>query len=386
MIKSNTNFNLYPLLKNITGNKILDYQLRTRIDEKYIPQIFNNKIVFQSYNSFQQNNFTLGKKIRQFVINNIKSSLINAIGGESYLYGNLKSLFYTNSHSIYNDAKYNQYKNIKIIDYNKDKISLKSFDTVINLSKLNINLIEQINNSISNRLIIINCHHLDFWKKIKLLENYKLIKREKFIEYKSKYFVTVNILIRKSFVSFGSNCAVTYQLNKYNLRNKAYPFDWCKIKLPQLIKIYKNDFNNYHLIECNKYSKNHNSYILKNKYCIFAHELIKNNIMEENNQIEINNQIEMFKIKLLERINRIKNIKNPVFVRIETYNYRSKEIYINYWKQLLLLLDNYYSSYLIILISKFNPKLNNIRWYSHNKFNKNWKNENIDWFNIFVNN
>ena len=163
-------------------------------------------------------------------------------------------------------------------------------------------------------------------------------------------------------------------------------FDWCKIKLPQLIKIYKNDFNNYHLIECNKYSKNHNSYILKNKYCIFAHELIKNNIIEENNQIEINNQIEMFKIKLLERINRIKNIKNPVFVRIETYNYRSKEIYTNYWKQLLLLLDNYYISYLIILISKFNPKLNNIRWYSHNKFDKDWKNENIDWFNIFVNN
>ena len=59
--------------------------------------------------------------------------------------------------------------------------------------------------------------------------------------------------------------------------------------------------------------------------------LIKNNIIEENNQIEINNQIEMFKIKLLERINRIKNIKKIDISSEKKYirymsNYQNKDI------------------------------------------------------------
>ena len=86
MIKSNTNFNLHNLLKPIKGNKILDYRIRTRIDEKYIPQYFNNKIVFQSFKSFQQKNFKLSKLIRKFTKNNIKTIAIQAFGGESFLY------------------------------------------------------------------------------------------------------------------------------------------------------------------------------------------------------------------------------------------------------------------------------------------------------------
>ena len=373
MIKSKSNYNLDPLINNIKGNKILDYRWRTRIDEAYIPQYFNSKIVFQSFNSFQQNNKTLGKKIRLYVKKCIRTNIINAIGGESYLYGMDKnSIFYTNSISIYNDGIYNKYLNTKIINYNIDTIILQPVNTIINLSKLNTNLLIQINNSSSNRLIIISCYHKDFWKKIKILENYKLINRKRFIEYKSKYFITVNILIRKSFVSLGGNCSVSYQLNKLKLRNKSYPFDWCQIKLSEIIKAFESNFFEFEIINKKKYSENHSSFIVNNKYGNFAHEVVKDG------------DYDLFKIKIIDRINKIKNIENPIFIRIETFNFKCLNVYVKYWKQILILFDNFYKNYQIILISKLNPKLKNIKWFSYN-FDYDWKNNNIDWFNILIN-
>ena len=67
MIKSNTNFNINSPMKDIKGNKILDYVQRTRTDEKYIPQEFNGRIVFQSFDSFQQNNKKIGERIIKYV-------------------------------------------------------------------------------------------------------------------------------------------------------------------------------------------------------------------------------------------------------------------------------------------------------------------------------
>ena len=84
MIKSSSLYNLHPLMKKIRGNKILDYRNRTRIDEKYIPQYFNNEIKFISYKSFQQNNLVLSKQIRKFVSENIKNNII-AIGGRLFI-------------------------------------------------------------------------------------------------------------------------------------------------------------------------------------------------------------------------------------------------------------------------------------------------------------
>jgi hypothetical protein len=368
MIKSHSNFNLHPLMECIQGNKILDYRWRTRKDKKFIPQIFNNNIVFQSFDSFQQNNSTLGKYIRFYVLTNIRTTMINAIGGESYLYSiDKSSKFYTNSKSIHQDSLYNQYNDANFIDYNIDKINILPFDTVINLTRLNINIMKQINNSSSNRLIIINCHHQDFWKKIKLLTNYKLIIRKKFIDYRSNYFITVNVFIRKSFISLGGNCAITYQLNYYNLRNKSYPFDWYQIKLNKLKEVYENNFKNFESIEIQKYSDNHSSFIVKNSYGKFAHEVLKEVDMDG------------FKSKLIKRIKNFKEIKNPTFIRLETFNYTSCEIYKEYWSSLISLLDNYFDNYQIILISKLNPKLNKIKWFSYQEFNTDWRNNNLNW-------
>jgi hypothetical protein len=372
MIKSNNNYGIHILMKKIKGNKILDYRWRTRIDEKNIPQYFIDKIVFISYNSFQQTNSKLLNKIRRYVKNNIRTEYINAIGGESYLYSE-KNIFYTNSEEILKDYNYNGYKKGKLIDYNNIKeLEIKNDDTIINLAKLNINILNIINKSISDRIIIINCHHKDFWKKIKYLTNYKLIKRKLFIDEKLHYFISVNIFIRKSFVSLGGNCSITYQLKKYNLRNIAYPFDWSKIKINSLINVFQNNFINFENVKINKYSDNHNSYLITNNYLTFAHQNINN--------------LDIFKFKLLNRIQRLKDIKYPTFIRIEIYKFNNYNIYRKYWLNLCSIFDKLYNSnYKIILLSSFNPNIPKIKWYYFNQYNNDWKYNFINWKQIFYN-
>jgi hypothetical protein len=174
---------------------------------KYIPQKFNNNLVFISADSFQQNHIKLSKLIRKDVMMKIKDvKEIVCIGGESYIYGltsNVNKIYhYTNSDSIFNDMIYNNKiyrKNISnnIVDYNTINMIQNNTDMcLINLSQLNINLMKQINNNNYNNIVIINCNSDDFWKKIKLLSRYKLVSREKYICYTMKYFITFNFFQR----------------------------------------------------------------------------------------------------------------------------------------------------------------------------------------------
>lgn len=135
------------------------------------------------------------------------------------------------------------------------------------------------------------------------------------------------------YISLGSNCSVTYQLNKYGLRLHTYLFDWVKINIAQLNVILEKDFNDFvESLEFKKISHKHKyfgnlkieeidnifyqydnlidnsindiensseSIILTNKYHIeFAYEL---SLIE---------QIEYFKSRMIIRINRFKNIKS----------------------------------------------------------------------------
>ena len=184
--------------------------------------------------------------------------------------------------------------------------------------------------------------------------------------------MTVNVFIRKCFISLGSNCSVTCQLNRYNLRNKAYPFDWSEIKMNKLIEIFNNDCKDIDKINIHKFSKYHdNTFIVKNRYMKFAHEVIDKN------------DIKTFQNSLLNRVNRLYNIKNPVFVRIETFNYHNDAVYTRYWHTMINILDKIYEHYHIILISKINPNIDKIKWYSYD-FSSDWKNNHIDWKGIFI--
>ena len=58
-------------------------------------------------------------------------------------------------------------------------------------------------------------------------------------------------------ISLGGNCAPTYHLERLGIRTCAYPFDWAKVNLNQLIQVLENDFAGYSDIVSSKYSDPH---------------------------------------------------------------------------------------------------------------------------------
>lgn len=337
---------------------------------------FLNQDVYISANSFKQNE-SVKKPLRMYVNSELYGyTSITAIGGESYLYGianiDIKNVnAYTNSLSIYNDVNINKSISLKtitntLIDYN----TVSSIETneiaLLNLSKLNINLLKNINKNLYNKIIIINCHHDDFWKKMIHLSNYKVKSRKQFIT--DKYFITVSTLVLKhAFIPLGNSCAVGYQLNELKLRNNAYPFDWTRSTIPQLISILKNKFDNFCDINIEKYSDMHNSYLLSNSYKLkFAHELFDPNDLDE------------FKTKMQRRVDRFMKLKNEsiTFVHI---SFSKKETKLN---DLLSELDKQFSNYKLLYISNVPPSSKDER-IIHADISEfefiNWQYSNLDW-------
>jgi hypothetical protein len=288
---------------------------------------FNNESVFISENSFKQNS-QIATHLRKYVDTQINYNNISAIGGESYLYGLTNKQVthinhYSNSESIISDASVNNkfYKKKlynSLINYNTfDKIKHADL-LIVNLAKLNINLLNQINKRYYKQIIIINCHHEEFWKRLRLLSNYKLSSRKQFIT--DSYFITVNVLNNRNkipiFIPLGTTCTMSYQLNKVGLRKEAFPFDWAKMSVNQLNKVLTNGFESFSDIKVKKYSNNHprldnngGSFIVSNLYNItFAHEVIDKNSIDE------------FKKILDKRIERLLSHKDDYikFVRFNT--------------------------------------------------------------------
>lgn len=197
------------------------------------------------------------------------------------------------------------------------------------------------------------------------------------------------------YVSLGSNCSITYQLNKYGLRTNSYPFDWTKITIQQLIAVLENDFVDYvHSIQVKKISSQHphiddtnnlnintNSVLTTNSYGItFAHEFI------------CKYQLDEFMDKITQRIERFRNLSihdKIRFIRIETSPIKTT-FYSNILK-LLSALDKFATNYELVLIvhkdsqidNKFPP---NISIYKYANYDPDWKMESfdlIDWNMIF---
>lgn len=295
---------------------------------KYILEEFINNSYLINSKSFIQNNL-IKKKLRKYVYSQLEYLLsiieniysITTIGGESYLYGlelnhKIKKYNYTNNKYILSDIKRNslyqsQYTISNIIDYNIYDDYVNTDILIINLSKLNKKLLTEINKRYYKYIIIINCHHSDFWKKIKLISNYQITNRKKFINDKLKYFVSVTILKYKYknpiFISFGYNCAVSYHLKRLGLKIFKMPFDWVRINnFNNVNKVILTDFKDFNKLKYIKSSSSHkyldtndNSLHLKNRYHInFYHE------------VKSKDKINEFENELYERINNFRNIKN----------------------------------------------------------------------------
>ena len=380
--------------------------------------IFNRYPIYISNNSFKQNIY-ISRDI-QFYIKDllfyIKLKKLICIGGESYLYGlcndNInKIIHYTNSKYIFDDALFNNKffnKNIDnyLIDYNNFDKLINGDILILNLAKLNINLLSVINKRFFKYIIIINCHHLEFWKRIKYLTKFKLIKRKQFIC--KDYFVTVTLFKYKYkqpiFISLGSNCSISYQLKNLGIRDKSYPFDWCKVSLSQVKNVLENKFKDFSDIKIKKFSSNHEykhnnkygSFVLNNKYNItFAHELFINS----------DKNIHKFKNILDRRIQRFLEHKNDyiIFVILEYNKFNDNKLlelitklnkYFNYFKILYIKIDDQKNTnikfnkntllddnYKITISNKYNciktihVNKNIINW-------EDWKYSNLDWHNI----
>ncbi len=202
-----------PIQSYVCVNKYKGFIMTNAFDKiitnpkaQFISQEFNGSIIFISAQSFQQNNQALGNQIRKYVKNLVThQNKITCIGGEAYLYG-LTGLIpnvhvYTNSSSIYEDIEFNTkffHSNCiaELCDYNKINQIEPSPVCLINLSNLNVNLVKLINTIHFDQIIIISCHHDDFWKKLKYLSCYKVILRKQFVAYTLGYFLTVNVLFK----------------------------------------------------------------------------------------------------------------------------------------------------------------------------------------------
>jgi hypothetical protein len=86
-----------------------------------------------------------------------------------------------------------------------------------------------------------------------------------------------------------------------------------------------------------------------------------------------------FENKLIKRIFKFKTLKNPVFIRLETSNN------INNYNILIQELDKYFDNYKFILISKINPNNSKIIHYKLDNIFNDWKYNNLNWKNIFIN-
>jgi len=189
------------------------------------------------------------------------------------------------------------------------------------------------------------------------------------------------------YISLGGNCSITYQLNKYNLRNEACPLDWAKIKINQLINILENNFNNYaESLQIKEYSDSHQSYIITNHYSVqFAHELVN---------IDKSDELNDFKDKIKKRIIRFKNLSNNlinkiIFIRIELQPIKSN--YIDNIIKLVKLIRNYCSNFILkILIETnsyntiFQEKLECVEFIKFDSYSEDWKMDHINWEKIFA--
>lgn len=178
-------------------------------------------------------------------------------------------------------------------------------------------------------------------------------------------------------IPFGNNCAVAYQLQKYNLRIHSYPFDWLSCNNISILDLISNDYKNlfedliikkkldFHY-KINSYwndSKLNTVNVYNSQYKIFfKHDFLEKDFSNNN---FINNVKEKYE-RRIERFNTImQSEKKKILIQINNIN-----LYDEYVK--LFEKKNYKNYKLIIILN------NNINC-------KNWKLDEINWFNLLSN-
>lgn len=174
----------YLLVKNGEEIYLWNYNLNKKYNTKRIKLKYNNKIHFKQIGSFDQNSIKYGNKIRTTALSMFTDKMdeIIGIGGEYYVYFmHMKYYKYygmSNNNTIIEDGEYNCKRNYiecenKYVNYNKLETYIKlddskTYDVLINVSKINENILKYISKYKTNKIIIITCNAIN----IKILEKY----------------------------------------------------------------------------------------------------------------------------------------------------------------------------------------------------------------------
>jgi hypothetical protein len=202
--KIQDNLNGYLLIKYKNGNiQMHNYYVNKFYSHNKIKICLGEKYIIKQIDSFDQNNWLVGNKLRNYVINLIKKNQyeysinsILGIGGEYYLYWvffpSIKNLIgISNNNTIINDAMLNiPWSSNYFVNYNNLKtypVIIQTDLILINLSKINSNVIKYIIKINLKKIIIISCDLPD--SKLKLLSDNFIIK-------KIKYFRNIDGLLR----------------------------------------------------------------------------------------------------------------------------------------------------------------------------------------------
>lgn len=202
------------------------------------------------------------------------------------------------------------------------------------------------------------------------------------------------------YISLGGNCSITYQLNKYKLRKFLSPFDWSKITINQLIKVFEDTLTNNHIHKytnltikyksdkfillydknnqlTNNQLTNNQSLVLTNDYgIIFAHEIL--------NKYDLPFYIKEIRNRFNNLLNLKTNIKTNInFIRIELSHI--KQSYIDKIDKLINILNKLFNYNLILILPNTNlifKKYDNVIYYFYDKFSDDWTMNDLDWNNI----
>lgn len=201
------------------------------------------------------------------------------------------------------------------------------------------------------------------------------------------------------YISLGGDCSVAYNLQKFNKRTFAYPFDWVRINSLNIISdIIENEFNDFissvkkidesnkfPLIDDNFNDNTNNTLIMENKYGVrFYHDFSVNYNLDE--------IIEKYNRRIIRFINLIKSNKSICFIRYESKNNIIendiirfigiiKKINPNIQFRIILIIHNPKNNKLCISL---NENIKNVIVVNDvSKFDS-WKRENINWNDIIV--
>jgi hypothetical protein len=196
--------------KNNSQIKMYNYYLNRFYSHDRVQIHWDNNIILKQIDSFDQNNFTVGNKLRTWVSNqinhiNLFEFILNSIlgiGGEYYLYWiglkNVSNLIgISNHHTIVSDANHNiGWSQNYLVDYNKldlfPQITYPIDLVLINLAMIHTNIVKYISKIQFKKIILIICNLPD--SKLKLLnDNFTILK----IKYFRNYDNLIRVVVMK---------------------------------------------------------------------------------------------------------------------------------------------------------------------------------------------